>query len=130
MGESSLLSFLANLNPGLANVLGVGHVVLNGAHCNHRLNAVLLGKLSGTNKEIILVRAKRCIVVSEVDNLVSSLHGQIKCCTVGCKTLVNLNTLFVHNALESVNMLVVRLEVKQAHLAVVTTLTKTLNHSF
>ena len=123
-----LLSILALLNPRLL-ILTVGHVMLNWADCNHAGDAMLLSQLGRSNQEIILAGGHGCIVMGEVDYLVSTLNVNVQGLCIGCLSLVKLNSILGQVSLEGVHTLFVRSEVKETNTAVFTTLDQLSNHT-
>lgn len=65
--------------------------------------------------------------MGEVYQLVSTFECEIKCRSISSDPLINLNALRVELALESVDMLVVRLEIEEANLVVLTAAAETLD---
>jgi len=82
-----MLGFLPIQDPALITsferVVREGHVVLDGAHSHHVANTDFLCAMCSSYKSVVLARGHREVVVSEVHNLIGTLHANFEAANIG-----------------------------------------------
>jgi len=116
--ESSGFGLSAEFNPRLGVVLTVGKVVLDGSNGDKGADSVLLGELGGGNQEVVLVGGHCRVVVSEVDNFVSTFKCDVEGLCAGGLVLLDGDAIGLDLSLESVDGLAVGSEVEETDLVV------------
>ena len=92
--------------------------MLNRADCREALDAVLLGKLCGSDQEVVLAGSHGRVVMRKVDNLLRSFKCNVqRSATIGLM-LFDLNAFAGHFALEGIDRCLIGTEVEQADLAI------------
>ena len=88
---------------------------------------MFLGELGSTDQEVVLAWDLVCVLVGEVEKLVSSLEVDIQSLGIGCMSLIKLDSHRLQLPLQSVDALLVWPEVKKSDLGDMALLSKTLD---